>query len=107
MDKLLMIKIVTTATTIIVIIIKTWYSLPISDRYCQYLSMHFLVSKVLTLMVVKAFKMTSPKGACILFQTLTALIVIDFFLYKFVQNEGLKSFPVEETKCKPIVEHWW
>ena len=32
-----------------------------------------------SLMVVKFFKMTSPKAVCILFQVLAALIVIEFF----------------------------
>ena len=41
-----------------------------------YLSMRFVVSKVLTLMVLKLFKMTSPKAVCILFQALTALIAV-------------------------------
>ena len=39
-------------------------------------------------MVVKFFKMTSPKAFSILLHALTALIVIEFFLYKFVGNEG-------------------
>ena len=41
--------------------------------------------------------MTFPKAVCILFQALTALIVIVFFPYKLVQNEGLKNLPVEEA----------
>ena len=41
--------------------------------------------------------MTSPKAVCILFQALTALIVIEFFPYKFVWNEGLNNLLVEEA----------
>ena len=48
-------------------------------------------------MVVKFFKMTSPKAVCILFQALTALIVTEFFPYKFVWDEGLNNLPVEEA----------
>ena len=48
-------------------------------------------------MVVKFFNLTSPKAVCILFQALTALIVIEFFPYKFVWNEGLNILPVEEA----------
>ena len=40
--------------------------------------------------------MTAPKAVCILFQALTALIVIEFFPYKFVPNESLNNLPVEE-----------
>ena len=47
--------------------------------------------------MVKFFKMTSPKAVRILFQALTALIVTEFLPYKFVQNEGLNSLPVEEA----------
>ena len=57
--------------------------------------MHFLVNKVLISKVVKFFKMASPKDVCILFQTLTALKVIEFLPYKLVQNEGLNNLPVE------------
>ena len=46
-------------------------------------------------MLVNFFKKTSPKAVTILFQALTALI--ENFPYKFVQNEGLNSLPVEET----------
>ena len=59
--------------------------------------MYFLVSKVLTLIVVKFFRMTSPKVVCILIQVLTALIIIVFIPYKLVWNESLKSLTVE--KC--------
>ena len=53
---------------------------------CQYLSMHFLISKVLIWVVVKFFKMTSPKQAvCILFKALITLL--EFISHKFVQNE--------------------
>ena len=48
-------------------------------------------------MVVKFFKMTSPKAVCTLFKALTALIVIEFFPYKFVWNEGLNNLPGEEA----------
>ena len=48
-------------------------------------------------MVVRFFKITFPKAVCILFQGLTALIVIEFFPYKFVRNEGLNNLPVEEV----------
>ena len=48
-------------------------------------------------MVVRFFKMTFLKAVCILFQALTALIVKEFFPYKFVRNEGLNSLPVEEA----------
>ena len=41
--------------------------------------------------------MTSPKAVCSLFQALTALIVIEFFPYKFVWNEGLNNLLVEEA----------
>ena len=33
----------------------------------------------------------------ILFQALTALIVVEFFPYKFVRNEDLKNLLVKET----------
>ena len=42
-------------------------------------------------MMVRFFKMTFPKAVCVLFQALTALIVIKFFPHKIVQNEGLES----------------
>ena len=48
-------------------------------------------------MVVKFFKITSPKAVCTLFQALTALIIIDFFIYIFAQNEGLNNLPAEEV----------
>ena len=41
--------------------------------------MHILVSEVLTLMVVRFFKMAFPKAIWILFQALTVLFNIDFF----------------------------
>ena len=56
----------------------------------------FLVSEVLTWMVVKLFKITSPKVACILFQALTALIVIGFFWYQLILREGWNNLTVEE-----------
>ena len=94
--------IVITITKIIIIIKKSWYliySLPININwnFCQYLSMYFLVSKVLIWEVVQFFKMTSPKAVCILYQALTAPIVIEFFPYKFVRNESLNNLPVEEA----------
>ena len=61
--------------------------------------------------MVKFFKITSPKAVFILFQALTALIVIEFFPYKFVRNEGLNNLPVQEadvyirTKCEPVVKN--
>ena len=42
-------------------------------------------------------KMTSPKAAYILFQALTALIVIQFFPYMLVSNKGLNNLPLEEA----------
>ena len=45
-------------------------------------------------MMVKFFNMTFPKAVFILFQALTALIVKEFFSYKFVQNEGLNNLSV-------------
>ena len=64
---------------------------------CQYFSMHFLLSRVLIRVVVKLFKMSSPKSVCILFKALSALIVTEFFPYKLVWNEGLNNLPVEEA----------
>ena len=65
---------------IVIIIIKfdISFGLPININWniCQYLSMHFLVSKVLIWMLVKFLRMTSPKAVCILFQTLIAFIVL-------------------------------
>ena len=49
--------------------------------------MQFLINKVLILMMVNIFKMTSPKAVCILFQALTALIAIKPFPYKLVQKK--------------------
>ena len=48
-------------------------------------------------MHVKFFKMTFPKAACILFQTLTAPRVTEFFPYKLVQDEGLNNLSVEQA----------
>ena len=48
-------------------------------------------------MVVKFFKIASPKAVCILFQVLTALKIIEFFPYKIVWNEGLNNLPVKEA----------
>ena len=59
--------------------------------------MDFLVSKVLCCVVVKFFKITSPKTVCILFQALTALKVVELFPYKIVRNEGLNNLPVKEA----------
>ena len=86
--------------TIIVIIIKKmiFNSLLINIKWnvCQYLSMHFLISKVLIWVVVKFFKITSPKQAvCILFQALITLL--EFISHKFVQNEGLNNLPAEKA----------
>ena len=76
--------------------------------------MDFLVSKFLRGVVVKFFKITSPKTVCILFQALTALKVIEFFPYKIVWNEGLNNLPVKEAiviimhirkKCEPVLEN--
>ena len=64
---------------------------------CQYLSMYFLASKVLVWVIAIYFKMKSPKAACILFQVLAAIIVIEFFPCKFIRNEGFNIFPVEEV----------
>ena len=41
--------------------------------------------------------MTSPKAVCILFQALTAILVIELSPYKLVLNKGLNNLPVEET----------
>ena len=65
-------------------------------------------------MVGKFCKMTSPKAVCILFQALTAPIVIESFPNKLFPNEGLNSLPIEEaavktlvynikTKCEPVI----
>ena len=59
--------------------------------------MHFLVIRVLIWVVVRFFKMTSPKTVCILFRALTPLTVMEFFPYKLVQNEDLNNLPVEEA----------
>ena len=48
-------------------------------------------------MIAIYFKMKSPKAACILFQVLAAIIVIEFFPCKFIRNEGFNIFPVEEV----------
>ena len=88
--------VITKATVVIVkILVKIWYFnivflLILSDKYLSIL-MHFLVSKVLIWMVVKSFKMKSSKTVCILFilEALTAPIVIEFFPYELVRNEGL------------------
>ena len=48
-------------------------------------------------MVGKFCKMTSPKAVCILFQALTAPIVIESFPNKLFPNEGLNSLPKEEA----------
>ena len=57
-------------------------------------------------------KKKSPKAVCILFQALTTSIVIEFFPYKLVWNEGLHNLPKEKaaaswlctsrTKCEPV-----
>ena len=49
-------------------------------------------------MVVKSFKMKSSKTVCILFilEALTAPIVIKFFPYELVRNEGLGN---EQLGC--------
>ena len=44
--------------------------------------MQFLVNKVLILIMVNIFQMTSPKAVCILFQALTALIAIKPYLLR-------------------------
>ena len=59
--------------------------------------MQLLVNKVLTLMMVIFFKMTSPKAVCILFQALTALIVIKLFPYELVRKKCLNNLPIEEA----------
>ena len=41
--------------------------------------------------------MVFPKPVCILFQALTALIVIEFCQYKLLRNESLNNLPVEEA----------
>ena len=64
---------------------------------CQDLSMHFLITKVLTIMVIKVFKMTSTKAVCILLQALTALIITESFPYKLVPNEDSIKLPVEKA----------
>ena len=46
-------------------------------------------------MVLKFSKMGSPKAVYILFQTLIALIVSEFF--PIVWNEGLNNLPVDEA----------
>ena len=48
-------------------------------------------------MVVKFLNVTSPKAVCILFQALTAILVIEFFPYKLVWTEGLNNLPTEEA----------
>ena len=67
--------------------------------------MHSLVSKVIISVVVKFFKMTSPKAISILLHALTALIVIEFFLYKFVWNEGCVIIMYIRAKCEPVVKN--
>lgn len=57
---------------------------------CQYLSIDFLVSKVLTLMVVKRSKITSPKVVCSLFPALIGLFN-EFFPYRLVRNLPLEQ----------------
>ena len=61
--------------------------------------MDFLVSNVLSCVVVTFFKITSLKAVCILFQALTALKVIEPFSYKIVRNEGLNNFPFQGGSC--------
>ena len=62
--------------------------------------MNFKMSK-LTLQLNQFYRhpqrFTSPKIVCILFQALTALIVIGFFPYKLVQKEGLRILLAEEA----------
>ena len=48
-------------------------------------------------MVVKFFKMTSPKVVSILFKALIALIVMEFLPCKLVWNGGLNKLPAEEA----------
>ena len=59
--------------------------------------MHFLVSKGLTSMVVKFFKLASLKAVFILFQVSTARMVISFFSIKVGLDESLNNLPVEEA----------
>ena len=64
--------------------------------------MQFLVSKVVTLMMVKFFRVTTPKVVCILFQALKALAV-EYFPYKLVFNEGLNNLPERRQLCYSCV----
>ena len=41
--------------------------------------------------------MTSPKAACILFQALTGLKIIEFLSYKLVRTERLNNLSLEES----------
>ena len=61
-----------------------------------YLSMRFVVSKVLTLMVLKLFKMTSPKAVCILFQAYCTYCY-RIFPYRLVQNEVFNNLTSEQV----------
>ena len=73
------------------------FPLILSDDYLSIFINAFLGSKIVTSMMIEFFQMTSPKAAYILFQALTALIVIQFFPYMLISNEGLNNLPIEEA----------
>ena len=79
-------------------IINIVFPLILSEIFVNaFFSKHFLVSKVLIWEVIRFFQMVFPKAVCILFQVLTALIVIEFCQYKLLRNEGLNNLPVEKA----------
>ena len=61
-----------------------------------YLSMRFVVSKVLTLMVLQLFKMASPKAVCISFQAYRTYCY-RIFPYRLVQNEVFNNLTSEQV----------
>ena len=48
-------------------------------------------------MIVDFFKIASSKAVCILYEALNALIVIEFFSYKLVWNDGSNNLSLEEV----------